>query len=151
MGWYCAYCRRCRTYRCSGNPVSYTHLFNGREDKEALLTDQAVQTAYDNAVAAAQNMGLSQEDTDMAATALNSAVVAVADREAAQNVEDMITGLPTADKLTLSDKEAVEAARAAYNGLTEAQRGYVSEDVLKLLETAEAQIANLEENPTRCV
>ncbi|MCB6571022.1 Ig-like domain-containing protein [Eubacterium limosum] len=122
--------------------------FNGREDKEALLTDQAVQTAYDNAVAAAQIMGLSQEDTDMAATALNSAVVAVADREAAQNVEDMITALPPADKLTLGDKEVVKAARAAYNGLTEAQRGYVSDDILKLLETAEAQIANLEENPT---
>ena len=67
------------------------------------------------------------------------------DQAAAQAVIDQIAALPSADQLTQEDKAAVEAARAAYNNLSENQRSYVSEDTLKALEAAEAQILKLEE------
>ena len=63
-------------------------------------------------------------------------------------MSDQIAALPEADKVTLEDKEAVEAARKAYDGLSDAQRSYVSEDRLKALEAAEAQIAKLEAGET---
>lgn len=117
--------------------------------KEDLLKNEAVKTAYDNAMKIAPEMTAPQTDVSAAADALNSAVTAAKeaekDEQAAQTVADQIMALPPASQLTLADKGAVEAVRATYNSLTEAQRGYISSDVLKTLEDAEAQILKLEE------
>lgn len=67
-----------------------------------------------------------------------------ADRAAAAKVEEMILALPAVDELQLSDGASVAAARNAYDALTEAQKGYVSEDEKYTLEAAEARIAELQ-------
>ncbi|MBR6548841.1 MAG: metallophosphoesterase [Clostridia bacterium] len=62
------------------------------------------------------------------------------DKAEAKIVTDQINAL---DVKSLDDKPAVVAAREAYHALTEAQKGYVTN--LAKLETAEAEIARLEE------
>lgn len=121
-------------------------------DKEALLKDEGVKAAYEKAMEIAPQMTAPQAEVDAAAEALNEAVTAVkeaGDRAAAQKAADEITALPAVNQLTLNDKAAVEAARAQYNSLTETQRSYISDDVLKILEAAEAQIAKLEEEASK--
>ena len=64
------------------------------------------------------------------------------DQQAAQTVIDQINAL--GDITSLDQKGAVEQARAAYDALNDAQKSYVTEDILKVLTDAEAKIAALE-------
>jgi len=72
-----------------------------------------------------------------------------ADQAAADAVTEQINSLPAADTLTLADKAAVEAAREAYEALTDAQKQYVTEETMAVLEKCENRIQELEsaENP----
>ena len=72
-----------------------------------------------------------------------------ADQAAADAVTEQINSLPAADTLTLADKAAVEAAREAYKALTDAQKQYVTEETMAVLEKCENRIQELEsaENP----
>ena len=63
----------------------------------------------------------------------------------------VIAALPESDKLTADDKNAVEAARAAYDALTDEQKEKVSEDVLKKLTDAEAEIVKIDQNAADAV
>lgn len=116
------------------------------EDKEAV---EAARGAY-NALTEAQQKLVSNIEKLEAAEAQITKLEAqqAEDQKAAQAVSDQIAALPETDKVTLEDKEAVEAARKAYDSLSVAQRSYVSEDRLKALEAAEAQIAKLEAGET---
>ena len=69
--------------------------------------------------------------------------------QAADAVTEQINSLPAADTLTLADKAAVEAAREAYEALTDAQKQYVTEETMAVLEKCENRIQELEsaENP----
>ncbi|MBR4868751.1 MAG: hypothetical protein IKU10_06305, partial [Clostridia bacterium] len=65
---------------------------------------------------------------------------AEADKALAATVQSKIAALPST--ITLDHKSAVQAARTAYNGLTDSQKGYVTN--LSKLEAAEATIAALD-------
>ncbi|MDY3362136.1 MAG: CehA/McbA family metallohydrolase [Clostridium celatum] len=66
------------------------------------------------------------------------------DEEAIEKVEELISKLPEISNITLNDKHGVAAARAAYNALTAEEKALVSEKFVKMLEEAEARIAELE-------
>ncbi|MBC3889988.1 DUF4430 domain-containing protein, partial [Acetobacterium paludosum] len=110
------------------------------DDKDAMLANAGVKTAYDNAVTVAKDMTETTENTKTAAAALNQAV---ADMKAAKAVADKIAALPTTDALVLTDKTAVTAARSAYAALTPAQQALVTN--LNILTVAEAKIKALED------
>ena len=69
-----------------------------------------------------------------------------ADRAAAAGVTKQIEAI---GEVTLDKEAAVKAARAAYDGLTEAQKGYVSAETLKLLTDAEERIEALKAEADR--
>jgi hypothetical protein len=83
---------------------------------------------------------------------LNAAVAKIDELQAAKEEADkvvaLINGLKPVDELTKDDKEAVQNARAAYDKLTDAQKAFVSEEVLAKLKAAEARIAELESDPS---
>ncbi|MFR3682868.1 MAG: Ig-like domain-containing protein, partial [Eubacterium callanderi] len=91
---------------------------NGREDKEELLANTAVKTAYDKALEAAQDMGLSQNDTDAAAAALNDAITAVDDlKELGSYKETSKAGLDTyKNSADYRDAQKTELAKAIEDG-----------------------------------
>ena len=67
-----------------------------------------------------------------------------ADKEAADKAAAGVTKqIEAIGEVTLDKEAAVQAARAAYDGLTEAQKKYVSEAVLKLLTDAESKLEEL--------
>lgn len=116
------------------------------EDKE---TVEVARGAYNALTEAQQKLVSNLEKLEAAETQITKLETQQAeDQKTAQAVSDQIAALPETDKLTLENKDAVEAARKAYDSLSDAQRSYVSEDSLKALETAEAQIAKLEAGET---
>ena len=82
-------------------------------------------------------------------TAAEAELKALEEQAAADAVTEQINSLPAADALTLEDKAAVEAAREAYEALTDAQKQYVTEETMAVLEKCENRIQELEsaENP----
>lgn len=91
---------------------------NGREDKEELLANTAVKAAYDKALGAAQDMGLSQNDTDAAAAALNDAITAVDDlKELEPYKETSKASLDTyKNPEDYRDAQKIELAKAIEDG-----------------------------------
>lgn len=109
--------------------------------KEAVM---AARAAFDALSEEQKALVVNQEVLNAAELKISELEVAAKeDQAAAQSVIDQINGL---GKITgLNQKQAVQAARDAYNKLTDAQKAYVSEDVLKLLTAAEAEITKLEQ------
>ena len=65
-----------------------------------------------------------------------------AEEKAAMNVVKSIEALP--DSVALADKEKVQAALDAYNGLTDVQRGYISDKDIEKLKSAVSAIEEYE-------
>ena len=65
------------------------------------------------------------------------------DKAKAEGVISVIDELPTSDKITLADQEKIKELRAQYEALTDAQKNYVPDEVLKKLEDAEKAIEDL--------
>jgi hypothetical protein len=76
---------------------------------------------------------------------LVNAETRISEIEAKESVIIMINELPTVEELTLEDKADVVAARSAYEELTEDQKESIEQDILQKLESAEAQITDLEQ------
>lgn len=126
------------------NGDSITRLlaqFNSMENRDELLQNRNVQTAYDNAIAAISNIANDQAAVDAAETALQEALNNPgAIPIASQEVINMISAI---GQVTLEDQEAIEAARAAYDALTDTQKGYVSN--YETLTAAEARLEELKQ------
>ena len=119
--------------------LSILAALNAVEDKDDLLSDQAVKTAYEAAMSAAEKLDASQDSVDEAAANLSEAVQTHRDnRQAAADVDAKIEAIGT---VALDSEKAVEDARAAYESLTEAQKALVSK--LSVLEKAEKDLADL--------
>ena len=93
---------------------------------------QAARTAYNNLTDA-------QKAYVTNLNKLETAEAKIKDYQFAQGVIDMINALP--DNVSLMDEDVVVAAREAYNGLTDTQKGYVT-NYPKLL-SAEIMIIDL--------
>ena len=126
------------------NGDSITRLlaqFNSMENRDKLLQNRNVQTAYDNAIAAIGNIANDQAAIDAAETALQEALNNPgAIPIASQEVINMISAI---GQVTLEDQEAIEAARAAYDALTDDQKSYVTNYAdLENAETALKELQN---------
>lgn len=126
------------------NGDSITRLlaqFNSMENRDELLQNRNVQTAYDNAIAAISNIANDQAAVDAAETALQEALNNPgAIPIASQEVINMISAI---GQVTLEDQEAIEAARAAYDALTDDQKAYVTNYAdLENAETALKELQN---------
>ena len=62
----------------------------------------------------------------------------------AQSIHNMVGQLPDKASITVGYKGAVQDVRDLYEGLTDYQKGFVSDDDLKTLREVEARIAELE-------
>lgn len=115
--------------------------FNSMENRDELLQNRNVQTAYDNAIAAISNIANDQAAVDAAETALQEALNNPgAIPIASQEVINMISAI---GQVTLEDQEAIEAARAAYDALTDDQKAYVTNYAdLENAETALKELQN---------
>ncbi len=115
--------------------------FNSMENRDELLQNRNVQTAYDNAIAAISNIANDQAAVDAAETALQEALNNPgAIPIASQEVINMISAI---GQVTLEDQEAIEAARAAYDALTDDQKAYVTNYAdLEKAETALKELQN---------
>ena len=119
--------------------LSILAALNAAEDKDDLLSDQAVKTAYEAAMSAAEKLDASQDSVNEAAANLNETVQTHRDnRQAAADVDAKIEAIGT---VTLDSEKAVGEARAAYESLTEAQKALVGK--LSVLEKAEKDLADL--------
>ena len=126
------------------NGDSITRLlaqFNSMENRDELLQNRNVQTAYDSAIAAISNIANDQAAVDAAETALQEALNNPgAIPIASQEVINMISAI---GQVTLEDQEAIEAARAAYDALTDDQKAYVTNYAdLENAETALKELQN---------
>ena len=118
--------------------LSILAALNAAEDKDDLLSDQTVKTAYEAAMSAAEKLDASQDSVDEAAANLSEAVQTHRDnRQAAADVDAKIEAVGT---VTLDSEKAVGEARAAYESLTEAQKTLVSK--LSMWETADTDLAD---------
>ena len=102
-------------------------------DADAVAT---VRAAYDE-LTAEQKAYVTKLDK------LVAAETRIADLTAAKAVDTKIAELPQVDALTLDDADLVADARSAYEGLTETQKGLVSN--YDTLTAAEAKIAQLQQ------
>ncbi|MDI3536134.1 MAG: hypothetical protein PWP30_616 [Eubacteriaceae bacterium] len=117
---------------------------NSADNHEALIANEGVKTAYDNALLVAADMTKTTDQTQAAADTLTQAVLAAnggsaADQQAADAVTALIAKLPKT--VTLENATAVAEARTAYDALTGDQQKLVTN--LSILTAAEAKIAEL--------
>ena len=110
-----------------------------KTEPENILSNAGVKTAMKNALDAACDMVLPDEDVKAAADALLQAVEN-AGKPAHEIVMDLISQLPV--PVGLADKASVEAARAAYDALTDEEKALVKN--LNVLEAAEARLKAIE-------
>ncbi len=99
----------------------------------------AARTAYEALTELQQGMVTNLNKLITAEAIINSLEEDSVNKAAAQKVQDLIAALPST--VTLSHESQVTAARYAYNGLTDTQRGLVTN--LSKLTTAETRIKNL--------
>lgn len=112
-------------------------------NRETLLANAAVKTAYDNAIAVAKDMTETTENANMAAAALTQAIADMNTEDPeVKAVVDQISKLPTKENLTLADKDKVAKVSDAYKKLSDTQKSKVTN--LETLTDAEAKIAELE-------
>lgn len=112
-------------------------------NRETLLANAAVKTAYDNAIAVAKDMTETTENANMAAAALTQAIADMNTEDPeVKAVVDQISKLPTKENLTLADKDKVAKVSDAYKKLSDTQKSKVTN--LETLIDAEAKIAELE-------
>lgn len=116
------------------------------DSREAI---EAARNAYDALTEEQQSYVTNYSVLTAAEAELKALEEQAADQAAADAVIEQINSLPAADALTLADKAAVEAAREAYEALTDAQKQYVTEETMAVLEKCENRIQELEsaENP----
>ena len=116
------------------------------DSREAI---EAARNAYDALTEEQQSYVTNYSVLTAAEAELKALEEQAADQAAADAVTEQINSLPAADALTLADKAAVEAAREAYEALTDAQKQYVTEETMAVLEKCENRIQELEsaENP----
>ena len=116
------------------------------DSREAI---EAARNAYDALTEEQQSYVTNYSVLTAAEAELKALEEQAADQAAADAVTEQINSLPAADTLTLADKAAVEAAREAYEALTDAQKQYVTEETMAVLEKCENRIQELEsaENP----
>ena len=69
--------------------------------------------------------------------------IAKSDKTKVAELEKKITDLPAEKEISLADEEAIKEVRAEYESLTDAQKKFVSDEAVKILETAEAKINTL--------
>ena len=69
--------------------------------------------------------------------------IAKSDKTKVAELEKKITDLPDEKEISLADEEAIKEVRAEYESLTDAQKKFVSDEAVKILETAEAKINTL--------
>ena len=99
----------------------------------------AARAAYNNLTTAQRNYVTNLSKLVAAENTIIRLEAEEADKAIAKAVQDKIAALPST--ITLASEDAVVAARNAYNGLTDSQKGYVTN--LDKLEQAEATIADL--------
>ncbi|MDK2961147.1 MAG: hypothetical protein PWP20_273, partial [Eubacteriaceae bacterium] len=117
---------------------------NSADNRDTLLENTDVKTAYDNALVVVADMTKTTDQTQAAADALTQAVLAAnggsaADQQAADAVTALIAKLPKT--VTLENATAVAEARTAYDALTGDQQKLVTN--LSILTAAETKIAEL--------
>ena len=115
------------------------------DEAEALIN--AAREAYDDLTDEQKDMVYNYAELEAAETALDDIQ---ADREAVNNVIDMINGLSgieSPEDVTDEVRAQIEEARAAYEELSEELQGEIPEDILEILENAEAQAALAETVP----
>lgn len=64
----------------------------------------------------------------------------------AKSFTDMVAALPPESKLTIMDEEKLKKAREVYDSLTDYQKGFVKEEVVKRLEALEAKMKEMKDN-----
>lgn len=105
------------------------------ESKPAI---DAARKAYDQLTDPQKNF--ISEETYKKLTDAESQYKKLADEAAADYVRELIDNL---GDITLDSRELIQAARAAYDGLTDDQKGLISEDTYKKLTDAEDKYAKL--------
>ncbi|MDO4289001.1 MAG: Ig-like domain-containing protein [Eubacterium sp.] len=103
---------------------------------------EAARAAYDALTDAQKAYVANLEVLEAAEARIVEIEADLEDQAVAQSVIDMIEDL--GDITSLDQKTAVQAARNAYDKLTDSQKAYVSENVLKVLTDAETKISELE-------
>ena len=120
------------------NPIAAAATAVAKAEESKLMVDidaaKALVNALDSAI---------PEKTDLTnkVTAVVPQISTDDDTTAANEVDTLIAALPAAGTVTLEDQAEIEAARTAYDGLTDTQKGLVTN--LTALEAAEAELSAL--------